>query len=46
MKNQKIFTVLIYAVVLVLLLSWGSDLLGLWDESVPYSGAVQLIREE
>ena len=46
MKNQKIFTVLIYAVVLVLLLSWGSDLLGLWDESVPYSRAVQLIREE
>ena len=46
MKNQKILTVIIYVVILILLMSWGSKLFGLWDDSVPYSRAIQLIREE
>ena len=46
MKNRKFTTLIIYAVILILLLSWGTDLFGLLDDSIPYSQAVQLIREE
>ena len=46
MKNRKFTPLIIYGVILILLLSWGTDLFGLLDDSVPYSQAIQLIREE
>ena len=46
MKNRKFTPLIIYGVILILLLSWGTDLFGLLDDSVPYSQAIQLIRAE
>ncbi len=46
MKNRKFTPLIIYGLILILLLSWGTDMFGLLDDSVPYSLAIQLIREE
>ncbi len=46
MKNRKFTPLIIYGLILILLLFWGTDMFGLLDDSVPYSLAIQLIREE
>ena len=46
MNNRKIFPLLIYAVVLVLVLSWASGLFGPNRNAVPYSQVLDLFEKE
>ena len=45
MKNSRIFPLLIYAVIMLLLMSWGLGLFSTADE-IPYSKVVELLRSE